>query len=119
MPLKSKLRSVFDVRGTTWRKQGDRHHRLADPIRNELVVVFGEFCGTFMFLLMSFIGAQTAINTNSSVPDTPLRPFSLMYIAAAFGASLAINVWVFYRVTGGMFNPAVCSTPHDLGRPQY
>lgn len=111
MPLKSKLRSIFDVHGTTWRKQGDRHHRLADPIRNELVVVFGEFCGTFMFLLMSFIGAQTAINTNSSVPDTPLRPFSLLYIASAFGASLAINVWVFYRVTGGMFNPAVCSTP--------
>jgi aquaporin related protein len=42
-----------------------------------------------------------------SVPGTPLRPFSLMYVAASFGAALAVNVWVFYRVTGGMFNPAV------------
>lgn len=79
-----------------------------DPIRNELVVVFGEFCGTFMFLLMSFIGTQAAIENNSpGNPDAPLFPFSLMYIAASFGSALAVNVWVFYRVTGGMFNPAV------------
>ncbi|KAM0262563.1 hypothetical protein ACHAQJ_001608 [Trichoderma viride] len=79
-----------------------------EKIRNELVVVFGEFCGTFMFLLMSYIGTQAAIDNNSpGNPDAPLFPFSLMYIAASFGAALAVNVWVFYRVTGGMFNPAV------------
>lgn len=107
MTLMRKLRSVFDVRGTTSRKRGDRHHLFPDPIRNEFVVIFGEFCGTFMFLFLAYIGTQTAINTNSSVPTTPLRPFSLMYVAASFGAALAVNVWVFYRVTGGMFNPAV------------
>ncbi|PTB40284.1 hypothetical protein M441DRAFT_170459, partial [Trichoderma asperellum CBS 433.97] len=79
-----------------------------DSMRNELVVVFGEFCGTFMFLLMSYIGTQAAIDNNSpGNPDAPLFPFSLMYIAASFGTALAVNVWVFYRVTGGMFNPAV------------
>ncbi|KAL7943636.1 aquaporin-like protein [Trichoderma barbatum] len=79
-----------------------------DTIRNELVIVFGEFCGTFMFLLMAFIGTQAAIENNSpGNPDAPLFPFSLMYIAASFGAALAVNVWIFYRVTGGMFNPAV------------
>lgn len=61
-----------------------------------------------MFLLLSFIGAQTAITTNDpSSPGAPLLPFSLMYIAASFGTALAVNVWIFYRVTGGMFNPAV------------
>ncbi|KAL7794321.1 aquaporin-like protein [Trichoderma ceciliae] len=79
-----------------------------EPIRNEVVVVFGEFCGTFMFLLMSFIGTQAAIENNfPGNPDALLFPFSLMYIAASFGSALAVNVWVFYRVTGGMFNPAV------------
>ncbi|RFU80926.1 aquaporin-2 [Trichoderma arundinaceum] len=79
-----------------------------DGVRNELVVMFGEFCGTFMFLLMSFIGTQAAVENNSpGNPDAPLFPFSLMYVAASFGAALAVNVWVFYRVTGGMFNPAV------------
>ncbi|KAL6901093.1 aquaporin-like protein [Trichoderma evansii] len=79
-----------------------------EKIRNELVVIFGEFCGTFMFLLMSYIGTQAAIDNNSpGNPNAPLFPFSLMYIAASFGTALAVNVWVFYRVTGGMFNPAV------------
>ncbi|KAH6608310.1 aquaporin-2 [Trichoderma cornu-damae] len=79
-----------------------------DGIRNELVVIFGEFCGTFMFLLMAYIGTQAAIENNSpGNPDAPLFPFSLMYVAASFGAAIAVNVWVFYRVTGGMFNPAV------------
>ncbi|RGP73336.1 hypothetical protein FSPOR_2295 [Fusarium sporotrichioides] len=79
-----------------------------DRIRNAIVIILGEFCGTFMFLLLSFIGAQTALVTNSpSDPDTPLLPFSLMYIAASFGTALAVNVWIFYRVSGGMFNPAV------------
>jgi aquaporin related protein len=82
-----------------------------DRIRNAIVIILGEFCGTFMFLLLSFIGAQTALVTNSpSDPDTPLLPFSLMYIAASFGTALAVNVWIFYRVSGGMFNPAVSET---------
>ncbi|KAL7895496.1 aquaporin-like protein [Trichoderma sp. SZMC 28014] len=79
-----------------------------DTIRNEFVVVFGEFCGTFMFLLTSYIGTQAAIDNNSpGNPNAPLFPFSLMYIAASFGTALAVNVWVFFRVTGGLFNPAV------------
>lgn len=79
-------------------------------LRNSLVIVVGEFCGTFMFLFLSFVGAQTAINNNdpkNTDPNAPLLPMSLLYIAASFGTSLAVNVWIFYRVTGGMFNPAV------------
>jgi len=66
---------------------------MRDRVRNALVIVLGEFCGTFMFLLLSFIGAQTALVTNSpSDPTSPLLPFSLMYIAASFGTALAVNV---------------------------
>ncbi|KAH7269329.1 aquaporin-like protein [Fusarium redolens] len=81
---------------------------IPNRVRNAIVIVLGEFCGTFMFLLLSFIGAQTALVTNNPTNSTaPLEPFSLMYIAASFGTALAVNVWIFYRVSGGMFNPAV------------
>ncbi|QUC22603.1 uncharacterized protein UV8b_06844 [Ustilaginoidea virens] len=87
---------------------GKRSHVLKDAVRNSMVIVFGEFCGTFMFLFLSFLGAQTAIKYNDpNDPSAPLLPFSLMYIASSFGSALAVNVWVFYRVTGGLFNPAV------------
>ncbi|KAK5991905.1 Aquaporin-1 [Cladobotryum mycophilum] len=81
---------------------------LSKRVQKEIVVIIGEFCGTFMFLLMSFMGAQAALDNNSpGNPNAPLYPFSLLYIASAFGTSLAVNVWIFYRVSGGMFNPAV------------
>lgn len=108
MTLQEKLRSIYDVRGNSSRRRGKRSHTVPDSIRNILTVLLGEFCGTFMFLLLSFIGAQTAIATNDpNDPNAPLLPFSLLYIAASFGTALAVNVWIFYRVTGGMFNPAV------------
>jgi aquaporin related protein len=31
----------------------------------------------------------------------------LLYIALSFGFSLAVNAWVFFRISGGLFNPAV------------
>ena len=89
-------------------QEGGRWHALPEETRNIIVVVFGEFCGTFMFLLLSYIGTQTALNTNDPAnTNAPLLPFSLLYVATSFGTALAINVWIFYRVTGGMFNPAV------------
>lgn len=87
----------------------DEEHPLPSRVRQAAVIVIGEFCGTFMFLLLSFIGTQTALDTNNTDLSAPLQPFSLMYIAASFGTALAVNVWIFYRVTGGMFNPAVCT----------
>lgn len=90
-----------------------RDRILASPARNGLVAVLGEFLGTFMFLLFGFISAQTTVlNTRALDLDTSpevatLAPLRLLYIAIAFGTALAVNVWIFYRVTGGMFNPAV------------
>lgn len=55
----------------------------------------------------------------------------ISYIASVFGLSLAANVFIWYRVSGGMFNPSVShshSNPRDniaslllkgLGRVQY
>ncbi|KHO01424.1 aquaporin [Metarhizium album ARSEF 1941] len=102
------LRNIFTAREGVSHNMRDRKHMLEDSVRNLLIVAFGEFCGTFMFLMLGFAGAQTAINNNEPVVHGGrLAPASLFYIACAFGTAIAVNVWVFYRVTGGMFNPAV------------
>lgn len=108
----SNSNDVFDVEAASLQQDTHKpiHRGIPSGPRNALVVLIGEFCGTFMFLLLSFIGAQTAINNNdpkNNDPDVPLLPMSLLYIACAFGTALAANVWIFFRVSGGMFNPAV------------
>jgi hypothetical protein len=36
-----------------------------------------------------------------------MSPGALLYISLAFGFSLAVCAWVFFRISGGLFNPAV------------
>ncbi|KAK1751396.1 aquaporin-like protein [Echria macrotheca] len=71
--------------------------------RPTLVAALAEFVGTFLFLFFAFSG--TALANSYSATTPPL--VTLIFIALAFGTSLTANVWAFYRVSGGMFNPAV------------
>ena len=71
--------------------------------RNNLVAFISEFAGTFLFLFFAFSG--TALANTYAATTPPL--ITLIFIALSFGLSLAANVWAFYRVSGGMFNPAV------------
>lgn len=32
---------------------------------------------------------------------------STLYIALSFGFSLLVNAWIFFRISGSLFNPAV------------
>lgn len=75
--------------------------RLPDNVRNHLVACIGEFVGTALFLFMGLSGAHVA----NGYPDA--GPSRLMYISVAFGLALLVNAWIFYRVSGGLFNPAV------------
>ncbi|KUL89366.1 hypothetical protein ZTR_03765 [Talaromyces verruculosus] len=79
---------------------------LADNSRNNLIAVIGEFVGTFMFLFWSFAGTQIS-NTPMAPPGSSPNTSNLLYASLAFGFSLTVNVWAFYRVTGGLFNPSV------------
>ncbi|KAF2152783.1 aquaporin [Myriangium duriaei CBS 260.36] len=71
----------------------------------------GEFVGTVLFLFFALSGAQVANSIPSSagltVAQTGSNPQQLQYIALCFGFSLAVNAWVFFRISGGLFNPAV------------
>ncbi|KAI1197147.1 aquaporin-like protein [Nemania serpens] len=77
--------------------------------KNHFVAAVGEFVGTFMFLLFALGGA----NVVNSAPDEgqpqdlSADPARLLFISLCFGISLVVNAWVFYRITGGLFNPAV------------
>jgi aquaporin related protein len=86
--------------------------------RNEIVAAIAEFAGTFMFLFFAFGGTQVANtaalysdqatagqqgNSLTQAPNTSV----LLYISLIFGFSLMVCVWVFFRVSGGLFNPAV------------
>ena len=87
---------------------------LKGPLRNMFVAWLGEFVGTTLFLWFAFagtivanIGAQQAA-ANSTTQDTAgFSPIVTIYVSIAFGFSLMVNVWVFFRVSGGLFNPAV------------
>ncbi|KAJ5550211.1 hypothetical protein N7461_004909 [Penicillium sp. DV-2018c] len=79
---------------------------LPDMMRYNLLCVMGEFVGTFLFLFFSFAGTQVA-NTPMPPPGSPPNVTALQYSALSFGFALTVNVWAFFRVTGGLFNPAV------------
>ncbi|GME28761.1 Major intrinsic protein [Neofusicoccum parvum] len=108
MPGRRKKRNDNDVerqapqlrrlRGFSW---------LPNKIRNHFIAMLGEFVGTFLFLFFAFSATQIA-NTvaKSSTSGTP-NTSDLLFISLAFGFSLAVNVWAFFRISGGLFNPAV------------
>lgn len=86
-------------------------------MRNNVTAFLGEFVGTFLFLFFAFAGTQVA-NTpapSGTLPDgapAPPNLVAVIFISLAFGVSLTANVWAFYRITGGLFNPCVCPSPH-------
>jgi len=70
----------------------------------------GEFIGTTMFLFLAEGGAKTAQLTKTAAQDqtaTQLSNEQIMFIALSFGMSLLVTAWMFYRITGGLFNPAI------------
>lgn len=80
-------------------------------IMNETVAFVGEFIGTFLFLFFAYAGAQTVNHAadQTATPETKNIPNldNLMFISIIFGFSLMVNVWIFFRISGGMFNPVV------------
>ena len=90
--------------------------KLPDNVRNHIVAMAGEFAGTVLFLFFAFAGTQVANNIPSTElqggtvrppADAGANPAQLLYISLCFGFSLAVNAWVFFRISGGLFNPAV------------
>jgi aquaporin related protein len=77
---------------------------LPNRTRHLFIASIGEFVGTFLFLFFAFAATQVA---NNLLAGESMNIQTLMYISLAFGFSLAVNVWIFFRISGGLFNPAV------------
>jgi aquaporin rerated protein, other eukaryote len=61
-----------------------------------------------MVLFMGFAAAHIANLSGATDEFAPaVSTSNLMFIAVAFGLSLVINAWIFFRVSGALFNPAV------------
>lgn len=78
------------------------------------MAVIAEFIGTTTFLFFAFggtvtanIGAGSTANDTTTGSSTGFNPATLLYIAFSFGFSLMVNAWIFFRISGGLFNPAV------------
>lgn len=79
--------------------------------KNHFVAMSGEFTGTFLFLLFA-LGGTNVVNAapeQGQPADLAANPAKLLFIALCFGFSLAVNAWMFFRISGGLFNPAVRS----------
>jgi glycerol uptake facilitator-like aquaporin len=75
-------------------------------VADDVKAAFFEFIGTVMFLLLAFGATQSSHDVQGGL----LQGSNLertMYIAAAFGLSLLVSAWLFFRATGGLFNPDV------------
>lgn len=97
-------------------REDRRKHSAWVTLRGHLLAMFSEFIGTIMFLWFAFAGTQAAAQTTANgVMDTT----RLVFISLSFGLSLMITVWAHYRISGGLFNPAVSFDPYSLNHRQF
>ncbi|KPM42489.1 hypothetical protein AK830_g4059 [Neonectria ditissima] len=82
--------------------------RHLSAVNSHLVAACGEFIGTFFFLYFGYAGNLMAV---LQAPDVALRgglaSTTNILIALSYGFALLVNAWAFYRISGGLFNPAV------------
>ncbi|CAN9345195.1 unnamed protein product [Alternaria alternata] len=78
-------------------------------LEGHIVAASGEFVGTFMFLFFAFSGQLMITNQASdrSILNGGTSSQQNIFTALVYGFSLLVNVWAFFRISGGLFNPAV------------
>jgi aquaporin related protein len=80
----------------------------SSAIRGHFVAAAGEFVGTFLFLFTAYLGHAMSVNFASDfAPGGGNSNQTVVFIALSYGFSLLIAAWILYRVSGGLFNPAV------------
>lgn len=84
-------------------------------VQSHLIAASGEFVGTFFFLWIAYsaqlmVGSQAsslAIGGGSSSE-------TIVFVSLVYSFSLLVNAWAFYRISGGLFNPAVSTRSQHL-----
>lgn len=94
-----------------WKRRSTESHVEGGHIsilQSHLVAASGEFVGTFFFLYMAYSGQLMVLNQYSSLAVVGgASSETIVFIALVYALSLLVNAWAFYRISGGLFNPAV------------
>ena len=72
-------------------------------LQAHLIAAASELVGTTMFLWFAFAGTQAAAIDGTTATSID----GLLFISLSFGFSLMVTAWAHYRISGGLFNPAV------------
>lgn len=88
---------------------------LSESLYNSLIAILAEFIGITFFLFFAFAGCQVANTSFTRTPDpagtanlpTSNSSANLLYETLSISFSLAVNAWVFFRITSALFNPAI------------
>ncbi|KAK4499554.1 hypothetical protein PRZ48_010070 [Zasmidium cellare] len=84
------------------------HPSTRSTFRNHMVAASGEFVGTFLFLLFAYLGhTMSAAQAPDSGPNGANSNQTVIFISMSYGLSLLVTAWTLYRISGGLFNPAV------------
>ncbi|KZT50224.1 aquaporin-like protein [Calocera cornea HHB12733] len=92
--------------------------------KNDLAAAGFEFVGTVTFLLLGLGPIQAAglskqqFPTSAGVdagPTPPLPIDQMMYASAGLGIGLIVAAWLFFRVTGALFNPNISTALLAVG----
>lgn len=92
------------------RQPRDRH---LNPLEKHLVAATGEFVRTFFFLFFGYAGHLMVLDQGAATSGAS----KVIYISLDYGFSLLVTVWAFYRISGGLFNPAVRVELEDKNLP--
>ncbi|CVL09980.1 aquaporin rerated protein [Fusarium proliferatum] len=99
---------VQGANGFNGHHQHKRQRTHLSEVGTHMVAASGEFVGTFFFLYFGYAGNIIAVLQEPATgPNGTLANNTIIWIAMAYGFSLLVNVWAFYRISGGLFNPAV------------
>nr|GAT52509.1 aquaporin 1 [Mycena chlorophos] len=80
--------------------------RITGSVRNDLLAASLELVGTTLFLLLGLGGIQAVTAENEQSGRTG-GVENLLYISTCMGLSLVVCAWVFFRITGSLFNPCI------------
>ena len=87
------------------------HPRVAslfDNVYEDLAAATLEFIGTAFFLLFGLGGIQASTAEDTASGQPPASGVEhVLYISTCMGLSLVVSAWLFFRVTGGLFNPNI------------
>ncbi|KAK3670793.1 putative aquaporin-3 [Recurvomyces mirabilis] len=84
--------------------------KTVSTLQGHLVAMSGEFVGTFMFLFLAYAGHTMVVDQSplsGAGPNGTNSATTVVYISLAYGVALLVTVWTMYRISGGLFNPAV------------